>query len=288
MKKGALLFPLLLSFSSVQSSLVSDSPDEAVQKIEVIVQKKKAKPQEIKDLIAALQHTDTSIRVKERAAWALGELEAKSAVSALIEATQHKGLLVRSAAVHALIHLRSQAALPSLVRIAESDPILSMRQDATLALGLLQTEKAIPPLVKLSEDPNPEIRGASVLAMASLHSKKNNFSQIFEEMSADASPYVQERVKRGWDVAKRSNGKVMAHLEATDVDVRLFAALYFQRHGGSKDLKSLETFKNSEADEETRDQLKKSITAIKKRSAAKAIEQKAAPPKPKPTAPTEK
>lgn len=252
----------------LQGSLISDTPEEAVARIEEIVLKKKPKPDEIRELVEALKNADTNIRVKERAAWALGELDAKSAVAPLIEAAKHKGLLVRSAALNALIQLRAKSALATMTEIAESDPILSLRQNATLGLGLIQTDKAINPLVKLSEDPNPEIRGASVLSMASLHSKKNSFSEVLKDMSADTSPYVQERVKKGFDVTKRNNKSVLTHLETQDTDIRLFAALYFQQHGGSKDLKSLEKFFSSEADEEVRKELKKSIAAIKRRSAA--------------------
>ncbi len=276
--KKLLTFLLISSvWASSFASLVSDDPEVAAAKIDKIVQQKKASKSEIKEISAALTDPGTTIRVKERAAWALGELDAKSKVPTLIEASKNRGLLVRSAALNSLIRLRPVSALPTFVEIAEGDPILSLRQNATLGLGLLQSDKAIPALVKLAQDPAPEIRGAAALAMASLQSSKNDFSEALKQMAADQNSYVQERANKGLEVASRKNKTVLAHLDSADVDIRLFAALYFTQHGTSKDLKRLRSAANSEADEETRHQLKKSIEATKKRAEKAA----AGPAKPK-------
>ena len=257
----------LLSITPCFATLATEDPNAAIIRIESMVQKKKASAAAVQDLTDALRDPVANIRVKERAAWALGELDAKSAAPALQEAAKHKGLLVRSAALNALSRLRVASALPTFVSIAESDPILSLRQNATLALGLLQTEKAINPLVKLSEDPAPEIQGASALAMAATHSKKNDFSEILKEMTASPNEYVQERARAGLDAAQQKNTAVLQQLASGDADIRLFAALYFRQHGTSKELQKLNDFWNGEADEETRRQLEMSIKAIKKRAA---------------------
>src|SRR5437868_4017899 len=116
-------FVLLLLYSS---NAFPDSPSDEIARIEQIVQNKKASKAVINELIQTLKSPETSIQVKERTAWALGELEARDAGPVLIEAAKNKGLLVRSAALNALIHLRARSALPTFVTIAESDPILSL------------------------------------------------------------------------------------------------------------------------------------------------------------------
>ncbi len=249
-------------------SLVTDDPNDAVARIDTIVQTGKPSAAVVNELVQALKNPDANIRVKERAAWALGELEAKSAAPALIEGCKHKGLLVRSASLNALSRLRTKTALPVFTSIAQSDPILSLRQNATIGLGLLQDDKAIPVLAQLAADPTPEVRGAAALAMAASHSKKNNFSQALEQMKGDENPYVQQRASAGLDVVNRKNNAVAAQLKSTDADVRLFAALYFQHHGNSKDLQELKDAWNGESDEATRAQLQKAIVAVKKRAAA--------------------
>jgi HEAT repeat protein len=149
-------------------------------------------------------------------------------------------------------------------------------------LGLLQTEKAIQPLVKLSSDPAPEVRAAATFGMAALQSKKNDFSQALGEMAADQSNFVQDRAKQGLDIVHRKNAAVMKHLGSDDSDERLFAALYFQNHGTHKDLAALKTKWEGESDEDVKLELEAAMKAIKKRAAGTA------PAKKKPTTPTKK
>ncbi len=261
---------------TIFAALATMEPEEAVAKIDAMVEKRKISGTQKKDLIDALKDPAANIRVKERSAWALGELEVKSAAPALLEASKHKGLLVRSAAINALSRLKEPSALPRFIDVANNDPILSLRQNATLALGLLQTEKAINPLVKLSEDPTPEIQGAAALAMAATHSKQNNFSEVLKEMTASDNEYVRERAKAGLDVAQRKSAAVMQQLASSDADIRLFAGVYFKQFGTSKELKDIQKAYNGEADDDVRAQLSKSISAIKKRAAQAAAEAEAA------------
>ncbi len=241
------------------------TPEEIVAAIEAAVKKNDRSKEFLSQLARQLRNPDTAVQVKERAAWALGMLEARSQVPALLEAAQSKGLLVRSAALNSLMRLRALAALPVFIQIAQSDPVLSMRQRAVIGLGLLRTDKAIKPLVDLSVDEKIEVRGAAALAMAAHHSPRNDFTQALKEMTSDESSYVAERAQVGLDFIQRKNQRMRLSLESDDSDIRLFTALYFQGHGGGVDLKVLRDAANVEADDDVRHQMAQALTAIKKR-----------------------
>jgi len=239
--------------------------DEIVSAIDAAVAKKKTTAAFNTALVRALDDETAGIRVRERAAWALGELGVKTAVSALVKAAGHKGLLVRSAAVTSLLRLRPASAIPVFIKIAQSDPILPLRQRAVIALGAFRSEKAIEPLVQLSSDPAPELRGAAALAMAATHSKKNDFSEILTEMAADENSYVRERAERALEIARGKSSEVLNQLKSSDADIRLTAALYFEPKAGSRELGALKDAWNTEPDDDVRDQLQRAIIATKRR-----------------------
>ena len=250
------------------ASFLTMAPEDASAEIDALVKANKHDAKTVNELMAALKSPDANIKVKERAAWALGQFEVKAAVPLLVQAAKHKGLIVRSAGLDALSHMRAWSGLPVFIDIANNDPILWMRSRATQALGLLRWEKAIQPLVKLSSDPTPEVRGAAALGMAALHSAKNDFSQALGEMASDDSPYVKERVEKALDVVHRKNAAVRAHLENENSDIRLFAAFYFHKFGTAADLSALTNAAAGEADDEARYEINQAIAAVKKRAAA--------------------
>jgi len=241
------------------------STEAIISYIKESVEKKDKNKTLTANLVQALEKPDNPISLKEHAAWALGQLEIRSASGSLIKAAQHKSLLVRASALDSLMHLRARTALPIYIEIAEKDPVLNLRQWATLAMGLLRWSKAIDPLVKLSSDSHEEIRGASVLSMAATHSRHNNFSEIINEMSQDKSTYVQKRAEMAKDVINRKNLLVRKHLESPDPDIRLFGALYFHYHGSSNDLNTVKSFLKNETDKEVRYELWQAKEGIRKR-----------------------
>jgi len=270
-------------------SFSGKTDEEIVSSIDAAVANRKVTPAYSSSLVKALGDNEAGVRVRERAAWALGELGVKSAVPALIKAADHKGLLIRSAAVTALTRLRPSTAVPVFLKIAETDPILPMRQRAVIALGLFRSDKAIQPLVQLSSDPAPELRGAAALAMASTHSKKNDFRELLTEMTADENPYVRERAERGLEIAQGKTGDVLNQLKSSDSDIRLTAALYFDQKGSARELSALKDAWNTEPDEDVRDQLSRAIISSKSRAQQeKARREKAAKEKAAAAAATKK
>lgn len=291
---AALLIGLLAIPASAQLTgpFAGKSEDDVVSLIDSTVASGKATAAFDNAMIKALGDDHVGIRVRERAAWALGELKVKSAVPALLKGAEHKGLLIRSAAVTALERLRPPSAVPVLLKIAQSDPILPLRQRTIVALGAFRSEKTIQPLVQLSSDPAPELRGASALAMSALQSKKNDFSQALKEMTADENAYVKERAERALEIAKGKTADVLNQLKSGDADIRFTAALYFEQKGRAIELGALKDAWNTESDDDVRDELQRAILTtkhrvqIEKRHAAarkaRAAKAKAAGTKPAP------
>ena len=229
-------FPLLITAlwlaaapAFAANPFAGKADDEVAAQIDAVVQKRKMPDGFGPALTKLLASPDAGIRARERAAWALGELEYKPGVPALLKAAEHKGLLIRSAALGSLARLKPAEAIPVFIRVAQSDPILQLRQRATIALGSYRSDSAIDPLVKLSSDPTPEVRGAAALAMAMTHSKKNDFTEVLTEMEGDENPYVKERAERGLEIIHGKTAEVMTALKTGDQDVRLTAALHLEK-----------------------------------------------------------
>ncbi|MCB4756296.1 MAG: HEAT repeat domain-containing protein [Elusimicrobia bacterium] len=258
----------------------TETVDDTLAEIDLMVTKKTKDKAAADFLVSTLQNPDAPIPARERAAWAIGQLELKGNTKALIEAAQHKSLLIRSAALGSLQHLNARDGLPVYTEIAQNDPVLSMRVRATLTMGLLQWNKTIKTLVKLSFDERDEVRGASALAMAATHSKRNNFIKALKEMTKDQSPYVQEKAGQALDVAQGNYSKVLGYLGSEDGDVRLVAAVFMRDHGRQRDMKKVREVFNSEANDEVRYELERAIKAIKKRAAQAKAKQQRTVPKP--------
>lgn len=243
----------------------SGNPDEIVAAIDNVVKSNKPDKNFLGSFSGVLNDAQTPILVKERLAWAAGQLKLTKFVPDLIKAARHPSLIVRSAAVDALVRIRAGSALPTLLEVAASDPTLRLRVRATHGAGLLRSSNAVQPLVNLSSDPREEVRAAAALAMAATHSKKNDFTEILAEMAADQSPYVQQRARLGLDYVRQNTEALRKHLSSGDADLRLFAGLYFQHHGDRSDLTPVKTRLKNEPDEDARHQMELAVRGINNR-----------------------
>lgn len=272
---GLFLVSSSIAWAEAIPSFQTSPPEEVTRFIDQAVKQKKASKGLFSELEKALKSDSTPIPVKERAAWALGQLEARNTGPTLVEAAHHRGLLVRAAALNALLHLRARSARAVFEKIALEDPVLALRQRATMALGLLRWEKTIDALVKLSLDQTAEVRGAAALAMAMTHSKKNDFTQALKEMETDPNPYVKERAQVALTLIQKKSKAVQALLSSSDPDIRLASAVYFHHDGKKADLPALQAAISAENDEEAVYEMKAAVQAIKKRAAQAAEKKKA-------------
>jgi hypothetical protein len=87
-------------------------------------------------------------------------------------------------------------------------------------------------------------------------------------MEGDENPYVKERASRGLEIIRGKTPEVMTALKTGDQDVRLTAAVHLEKAAGEKQLEGLKEAWTSEADEEVRAQIARTIVATKKRVAA--------------------
>lgn len=122
-------------------------------------------PRAVEPLIAALKDPDESVR--EMAAQGLGYMGDKRAVGPLNEILLHDpSVIVRRRAASALITLPSEGALEGLKRAADEKTEASsdVRTYAVEALGWMESDAAIEPLIAALGDSDPEVR-----AMAARH-----------------------------------------------------------------------------------------------------------------------
>lgn len=119
--------------------------------------------------VAALGATlrDDHPEVRDRSAWALGELEEPSAVPMLVGALTDSDPAVRSRAVWALGEIEDVAAVPGLV-IALKDGDAQLRSKAAWALGEIEDARAVPALVQALKDPHWEVRKMSAWALGEI------------------------------------------------------------------------------------------------------------------------
>jgi HEAT repeat protein len=94
-----------------------------------------------KSLIEALH--DENMAVRNNAAFALGELGSRSAVSGLLALLKDPEERVRKSAVKALGMIGAAEAVPGLIRLLERDPSYIVKKSAIRSLGQIGGTKAL-------------------------------------------------------------------------------------------------------------------------------------------------
>ena len=119
--------------------------------------------------VAALGATlrDDHAEVRDRAAWALGELEEPAAVPALVRALGDSDAAVREKAAWALGEIEQASAVPALTA-ALKDGDLKLRRMAAWALGEIEDASAVPGLVAALKDNDTQLRSKSAWALGEI------------------------------------------------------------------------------------------------------------------------
>jgi HEAT repeat protein len=123
----------------------------------------------VEPLIKALK--DKYWAVREKAAWALGEIKGASAVGPLIWSLKDENLNVREAAAWALGEIRDDSAIKPLIQALKDDKDWYVRQAAAWALGWIGDTRAVGPLIKALDDRDKDVREAAKEALKKLKKK---------------------------------------------------------------------------------------------------------------------
>jgi len=110
---------------------------------------------------------DADARVRAKAAWALGEIEDASAVDGLIATLKDADATVRRQAAWALGEIESALAVPAL-SAALADVDQSVRKTAVWALGEIEDVSAVTALLETLADTDAEVRRQSAWALGEI------------------------------------------------------------------------------------------------------------------------
>ena len=122
-------------------------------------------PAAVPGLTRALRDADAKVRAT--VAWALGEIEDPSAVSGLIESLKDAEVTVRQKVVWALGEIESGTAVDALVGVL-TDPDAGIRRHAAWALGEIEDARAVAGLTKLLADPDATVRKQAAWALGEI------------------------------------------------------------------------------------------------------------------------
>ena len=112
--------------------------------------------------------TDTKLRVRNAALYALGSLQDPRAAEPLSQAMKEKDPNVRIAAIMGLLLLRDKSTVP-IIRAAVRDRDEEVRSTALIALGEMRVNDAFDDMtLRLREDIKPSVRASACVALATL------------------------------------------------------------------------------------------------------------------------
>ena len=185
-------------------------------------------------------------KVRQRAAWWLGEHEDRSTVMPLIEALRDESADVRQVAAWALGEVKDDKAIVPLIdALKDDDPLV--REMAVLSLGEIEDPDAVDPLFDLSEKER-DMRTAVVWALGEIENRgsrsaaraRDRVFDLWEQRSWEndlvwsgtliKGPYVKRKQGK-YKVDEKAIGYtedikvLLRRLQDEDADVRLKAAL---------------------------------------------------------------
>jgi HEAT repeat protein len=119
----------------------------------------------VEPLLGALQ--DSEARVRVRAAWALGEIEDASAVTGLLAALSDGDADVRAKSVWALGEIESERAVDGLVPLLR-DTDAKVRRQVAWALGEIEHAAAVAGLIGALRDADGQVRRTAAWALGEI------------------------------------------------------------------------------------------------------------------------
>jgi HEAT repeat protein len=113
--------------------------------------------------------SDSHVDVRDRSAWALGEIEDETAVEPLLKSLNDSDSRVRARVVWALGEIEHPSAVNGLVTVL-NDAEAAVREKAVWALGEIESELAVEGLLPLLTDTDPKVRRHVAWALGEIES----------------------------------------------------------------------------------------------------------------------
>ena len=171
-------------------------------------------------VIAALSDrlTDEHADVRDRSAWALGEIEDAAAVPALVRALQSdRDRRVRATAAWALGEIEDASAVNGLVSVLK-DPDVALRKKAAWALGEIEDSSAIPELIQaLGDDADVGVRREAAWALGEIEDR----AAVAALVSALKDAHWQVRKTAAWALGEIEDVTAVEPLRAARYDVNV-------------------------------------------------------------------
>jgi len=123
------------------------------------------KPGKAVDALIAILAGKCSAVSKADAAWALGEIGDQKAIGPLLASLDRDERSLSLRAVEALGKLEAEEAVPPIVRILRSDPYHLLRRQAAFALGSIYSTEAIDLLITALDDEDASVRAEAANAL---------------------------------------------------------------------------------------------------------------------------
>ncbi len=121
----------------------------------------------IEPLLEASAHK--SHRIRQGAIWGLSQFDTKRLLNFFIGLVKDQDSEVQALAIQALIRIGDkQAVKPLLDLLQDCDEFYIVRAEATLALGQLGGQEAVPALIARLEDEEPAVREGAAVALGQL------------------------------------------------------------------------------------------------------------------------
>ena len=173
-----------------------------------------AKPEPVPQrLFSELRSGD--ILARRKAAIQMGVLRNRSSIRALLSALGDKEWRVREAAAFALGQIADPAAVESLTTAALSDKESEVRASAAFALGMLANEKTAEALSKALEDDESAVRSSAIvgLGLSQDEAAVDELVDLLDDASFDV------RYDAAWALGQIGDADAADHLRASIVGV---------------------------------------------------------------------
>jgi HEAT repeat protein len=184
-------------------------------------------------MLSARLLDDRAAGVREMIAWALGQIGSRAATTPLSSMLlRDSSAVVRAMAVWALGQLEDPASVTALAHTVREDQSAEVRGRAAWALGTIGTRPAPPTLIAALRDSHPEVRVRAAWALGQIGD--GDAAGMLSTAMSDSEPNVRRAVfwALGQMPGEVAQGALIKALEDADPEIRAKAARALAGGGG--------------------------------------------------------